>query len=310
MKVMVAGGTGLAGSAIVRAYERKDIQVTAIGRKTVDLLDRDATFEFVKRVKPDVIVDAAARVGGIVANDTYPVEFLADNLRIQNNLLEAAFVADVEKFVFLGSSCIYPRDCQQPIKEEYLLTGPLEPTNSAYAIAKIAGIELVNSFRKEYGRKWISLMPTNLYGPNDNFELQGSHVLPAFIRRFIQAKIADKQTEILWGTGNPTREFLHVDDLAEAVVFFQDRYDSSLHLNIGSGREISIRNLAELVAKAAQFQGKLQWDSSKPDGTPRKVLDSTKANNLGWSSQISLEDGVASTIDWYLGQLDNGSLRL
>ena len=233
MKVMVAGGTGLAGSAIVRAYERKGIQVTAIGRKTVDLLDRDATFEYVKRVKPDVIVDAAARVGGIVANDTYPVEFLADNIRIQNNLLEAAFVADVEKFVFLGSSCIYPRDCHQPIKEEYLLTGPLEPTNSAYAIAKIAGIELVNSFRKEYGRKWISLMPTNLYGPNDNFELQGSHVLPAFIRRFVQAKVADKQTEILWGTGNPTREFLHVDDLAEAVVFFQDKYDSSLHLNIG-----------------------------------------------------------------------------
>lgn len=307
---MVAGGTGLAGSAIVRAYERKGIQVNAIGRKSVDLLDRDATFEFIKRAKPDVIVDAAARVGGIVANDTYPVEFLADNLRIQNNLMEAAFAADVEKFIFLGSSCIYPRDCAQPIKEEYLLTGPLEPTNSAYAIAKIAGIELVNSFRKEYGRKWISLMPTNLYGPNDNFELQGSHVLPAFIRRFVQAKISNAQREVLWGTGNPTREFLHVDDLAEAVVYFQDRYDSSEHLNIGSGREISIKDLATLVATAAEFQGKLEWDSSKPDGTPRKVLDSTKANNLGWKAKISLEDGVASTIGWYSSQLENGSLRL
>jgi GDP-L-fucose synthase len=310
MKVMVAGGTGLAGSAIVRAYEGKGIQVNAIGRKSVDLLDRDATFEFIKRAKPDVIVNAAARVGGIVANDTYPVEFLADNLRIQNNLMEAAFAADVEKFIFLGSSCIYPRDCAQPIKEEYLLTGPLEPTNSAYAIAKIAGIELVNSFRKEYGRKWISLMPTNLYGPNDNFELQGSHVLPAFIRRFVQAKISNAQIEVLWGTGNPTREFLHVDDLAEAVVYFQDRYDSSEHLNIGSGREISIKDLATLVATAAEFQGKLEWDSSKPDGTPRKVLDSTKANNLGWKAKISLEDGVASTIGWYSSQLENGSLRL
>jgi GDP-L-fucose synthase len=310
MNVIVAGGTGLAGSAIVRAYERQGIHVTAIGRKSVDLLDRDATFDFIKRAKPDVIVDAAAKVGGIVANDTYPVEFLADNLRIQNNLLEAAFAADVEKFIFLGSSCIYPRDCQQPIKEEYLLTGPLEPTNSAYAIAKIAGIELVNSFRKEYGRKWISLMPTNLYGPNDNFELQGSHVLPAFIRRFVQAKIANFESETLWGTGKPTREFLHVDDLAEAVVYFQDSYDTSNHLNIGSGREISIKDLALLVASAANFQGKIDWDSSKPDGTPRKVLDSVKANNLGWKARISLEEGVASTIEWYLKQLDNGSLRL
>jgi GDP-L-fucose synthase len=310
MNVIVAGGTGLAGSAIVRAYERQGINVTAIGRKSVDLLDRDATFDFIKRAKPDVIVDAAAKVGGIVANDTYPVEFLADNLRIQNNLLEAAFAADVEKFIFLGSSCIYPRDCQQPIKEEYLLTGPLEPTNSAYAIAKIAGIELVNSFRKEYGRKWISLMPTNLYGPNDNFELQGSHVLPAFIRRFVQAKIANFESETLWGTGKPTREFLHVDDLAEAVVYFQDSYDTSDHLNIGSGREISIKELALLVASAANFQGKIDWDSSKPDGTPRKVLDSVKANNLGWKARISLEEGVASTVEWYLKQLDNGSLRL
>lgn len=310
MKVMVAGGTGLAGSAIAKAFMRNEVSVISLGRKDVDLLDREATFDFIRKVKPDVIVDAAARVGGIVANDNYPVEFLTDNLRIQNNLMEAAFAADVEKFIFLGSSCIYPRDCDQPIKEKYLLTGPLEPTNSAYAIAKIAGIELVNSFRKEYGRKWISLMPTNLYGPNDNFELQGSHVLPAFIRRFVQAKISNVQSEVLWGTGAPTREFLHVDDLAEAVVYFQEFYDSSEHLNIGSGREISIKDLAFLVADAAGFKGNLEWDSTRPDGTPRKVLDSTKANELGWRSKISLEEGVASTIEWYLENLKNGRLRL
>lgn len=310
MKVMVAGGTGLAGSAIAKAFMRNEVSVISLGRKDVDLLDREATFDFIRKVKPDVIVDAAARVGGIVANDNYPVEFLTDNLRIQNNLMEAAFAADVEKFIFLGSSCIYPRDCDQPIKEKYLLTGPLEPTNSAYAIAKIAGIELVNSFRKEYGRKWISLMPTNLYGPNDNFELQGSHVLPAFIRRFVQAKISNVQSEVLWGTGAPTREFLHVDDLAEAVVYFQEFYDSSEHLNIGSGREISIKDLAFLVADAAGFKGNLEWDSTRPDGTPRKVLDSTKANELGWRSKISLEEGVASTIGWYLENLKNGRLRL
>ena len=299
MTIVVAGATGLAGSAIVRAFESAGREVVGINRSVVNLLDSDATSSFIKKVKPTLIVDAAAKVGGIGANNTYPVEFLADNLRIQSNLMQAAHAADVENFVFLGSSCIYPRDCAQPIKEEYLLTGPLEETNSAYAIAKIAGIELIKSFRKEYGRKWISLMPTNLYGPNDNFELKGSHVLPAFIRRFIEAVENNASKEILWGTGAPMREFLHVDDLASAVVVASEKYNSPVHLNIGSGEDLTIKALAELVAELAGFNGEIAWDSSKPDGTPRKVLDVTKAKSLGWSPKISLRDGIASTIEWY-----------
>ena len=299
MTIVVAGATGLAGSAIVRAFESAGREVVGINRSVVNLLDSDATSAFIKKVKPTLIVDAAAKVGGIGANNTYPVEFLADNLRIQSNLMQAAHAADVENFVFLGSSCIYPRDCAQPIKEEYLLTGPLEETNSAYAIAKIAGIELIKSFRKEYGRKWISLMPTNLYGPNDNFELKGSHVLPAFIRRFIEAVESNASKEILWGTGAPMREFLHVDDLASAVVAASEKYNSPVHLNIGSGEDLTIKALAELVAELAGFKGEIAWDSSKPDGTPRKVLDVTKVKSLGWSPKISLRDGIASTIEWY-----------
>jgi GDP-L-fucose synthase len=299
MTIVVAGATGLAGSAIVRAFESAGREVVGINRSVVNLLDSDATSAFIKKVKPTLIVDAAAKVGGIGANSTYPVEFLADNLRIQSNLMQAAHAADVENFVFLGSSCIYPRDCAQPIKEEYLLTGPLEETNSAYAIAKIAGIELIKSFRKEYGRKWISLMPTNLYGPNDNFELKGSHVLPAFIRRFVEAVENNASKEILWGTGAPMREFLHVDDLAAAVVVASEKYNSPVHLNIGSGEDLTIKALAELVAELAGFKGEIAWDSSKPDGTPRKVLDVTKVKSLGWSPKISLRDGIASTIEWY-----------
>lgn len=299
MTIVVAGATGLAGSAIVRAFESAGREVVGINRSVVNLLDSDATSAFIKKVKPTLIVDAAAKVGGIGANNTYPVEFLADNLRIQSNLMQAAHAADVENFVFLGSSCIYPRDCAQPIKEEYLLTGPLEETNSAYAIAKIAGIELIKSFRKEYGRKWISVMPTNLYGPNDNFELKGSHVLPAFIRRFVEAVENNASKEILWGTGAPMREFLHVDDLASAVVVASEKYNSPVHLNIGSGEDLTIKALAELVAELAGFKGEIAWDSSKPDGTPRKVLDVTKAKSLGWSPKISLRDGIASTIEWY-----------
>jgi GDP-L-fucose synthase len=246
-----------------------------------------------------MVIDAAARVGGIGANNAFPVEFLTDNIRIQSNLMDAAHEAKVGRFIFLGSSCIYPRDCAQPIKEEYLMTGPLETTNSAYAIAKIAGIELINSYRKEYGHKWISLMPTNLYGPNDNFELQGSHVLPAFIRRFVEATVKNAPTETLWGTGAPKREFLHVDDLANAVLIASEKYDSSMHLNIGSGQDLSIKELAELVADIAGYKGEIKWDSSKPDGTPRKVLDVTKAKSLGWSPAISLRDGIASAMNWY-----------
>ena len=309
MTIVVAGGTGLAGSAIVRAYEAAGNEVIAVSRKVVDLLDRDATFNFIKDVKPSLIVDAAAKVGGIGANNSFPVEFLADNVRIQSNLMEAAHAADVEKFIFLGSSCIYPRDCAQPIKEEYLLTGPLEETNSAYAVAKIAGIELIKSFRKEYGRTWISLMPTNLYGINDNFELQGSHVLPAFIRRFVEAAEKKAPIETLWGTGSPKREFLHVDDLAAAVVHLGNNYNSSEHINIGTGEDLTIKELAELVAELAGFEGELTWDSSKPDGTPRKVLDVSKAKALGWAPQISLRDGIASTIAWYKDATAKGEVR-
>ena len=309
MTIVVAGGTGLAGSAIVRAYQGAGEEVIPLSRKVVDLLDRDATFAFIKEVKPSLIVDAAAKVGGIGANNSFPVEFLSDNVRIQSNLMEAAHAADVEKFIFLGSSCIYPRDCAQPIKEEYLLTGPLEETNSAYAVAKIAGIELIKSFRKEYGRAWISLMPTNLYGINDNFELQGSHVLPAFIRRFVEAAEKGAAVETLWGSGSPKREFLHVDDLAAAVVHLGKTYDSSEHLNIGTGEDLTIKELAELVAELAGFNGELAWDTTKPDGTPRKVLDVSKAKSLGWSPKISLRDGIASTIDWYRNATANGEAR-
>lgn len=299
MTIVVAGATGLAGSAIVRAFEKAGKEVVGINRSIVDLLDLSATKKFLKDVAPSMVIDAAARVGGIGANNAFPVEFLTDNIRIQSNLMDAAHEAKVERFIFLGSSCIYPRDCAQPIKEEYLMTGPLETTNSAYAIAKIAGIELINSYRKEYGHKWISLMPTNLYGPNDNFELQGSHVLPAFIRRFVEATEKNAPTETLWGTGAPKREFLHVDDLANAVLIASEKYDSSMHLNIGSGQDLSIKELAELVAEIAGYKGEIKWDSSKPDGTPRKVLDVTKAKSLGWSPAISLRDGIASAMNWY-----------
>jgi GDP-L-fucose synthase len=309
MTIVVAGSTGLAGSAIVRAYEKTGAQVIGINRSVCDLLDRDATLEFIKKFKPSVVIDAAAKVGGIGANNAFPVEFLADNVRIQSNLMEAAHAADVEKFIFLGSSCIYPRDSAQPIKEEYLLNGPLEETNSAYAIAKIAGIELIKSFRKEYGRKWISLMPTNLYGPNDNFELKGSHVLPALIRRFVEATEAGRETETLWGTGSPMREFLHVDDLASAVVLAGEKYDSSVHMNIGSGEDLTIKSLAELVAELAGFSGNIAWDSSKPDGTPRKVLDVNKIKSLGWEPAISLRDGIAATISWYKDATAKGVSR-
>jgi GDP-L-fucose synthase len=256
-----------------------------------------------------LIVDAAAMVGGIGANNAYPVKFLSDNLTIQGNLMHAAHKAKVPNFVFLGSSCIYPRDCAQPIKEEYLMTGPLEETNSAYAIAKIAGIELINSYRKEYGTHWISLMPTNLYGPKDNFDLTTSHVMPAFIRRFVEATESGAEKVTLWGSGKPLREFLHVDDLAQAVMVASEKYDSSLHLNVGSGEDLSIKNLAERVAAAAGFTGAIRWDSSKPDGTPRKVLDVSRIKALGWKPTITLEDGIASTITWYKEASARGEVR-
>jgi GDP-L-fucose synthase len=309
MTVIVAGSTGLAGSAIVKAFESKGHSVIGINRSVVDLMDAKSTVDFIAKTKPSLIVDAAAMVGGIGANNAYPVKFLSDNLTIQGNLMHAAHKAKVPNFVFLGSSCIYPRDCAQPIKEEYLMTGPLEETNSAYAIAKIAGIELINSYRKEYGTHWISLMPTNLYGPKDNFDLTTSHVMPAFIRRFVEATESGAEKVTLWGSGKPLREFLHVDDLAQAVMVASEKYDSSLHLNVGSGEDLSIKNLAERVAAAAGFTGAIRWDSSKPDGTPRKVLDVSRIKALGWKPTITLEDGIASTITWYKEASARGEVR-
>ena len=300
MTILVAGGSGLVGSAIVRELKRLNQVVVGISSKDVDLLDRDKTFEFITNLKPTTIIDCAAKVGGIGGNNSYPVEFLSQNLQIQSNLMDAAHAAKVSKFVFLGSSCIYPRDCAQPIKEEYLLTGALEQTNSAYAVAKIAGIELIKSYRKEYGYKWISVMPTNMYGPNDNFDLENGHVLPVLIRKFIEAKRSGSGKVILWGSGSPLREFLHVDDLAKAVLLCMDKYDDSKQINVGSGQEVSIKDLADKISKAVGFNGEISWDSSKPDGTMRKVLDSSKIANLGWKPLISLDQGIASTVEWYL----------
>jgi GDP-L-fucose synthase len=299
MTILVAGGTGLAGSAILRELERVNKKVIGISSKDVNLLDRAKTFSYVKDLKPIAIIDAAAKVGGVGSNNAYPVEFLTQNLQIQSNLMDAAHEAKVEKFVFLGSSCIYPRDCAQPIKEDYLLTGELEQTNSAYAIAKIAGIELIKSYRKEYGYSWISVMPTNLYGTNDNFDLENSHVLPALIRKFVEAKRNNSSEVVLWGSGNPLREFLHVDDLAKAVLVCLEKYDDSQQINIGSGDEISIKDLGQKIANLTGFTGKVVWDSNRPDGTPRKVLDSTKINKLGWKAAITLDQGIAATVEWY-----------
>jgi GDP-L-fucose synthase len=300
MTILVAGGSGLVGSAIVRELKRLNQDVIGISSKDVNLLDREKTFEFINNLKPTAIIDSAAKVGGIGGNNSYPVEFLSQNLQIQLNLMDAAHAAKVSKFVFLGSSCIYPRDCSQPIKEEYLLTGELEQTNSAYAVAKIAGIELIKSYRKEYGHKWISVMPTNMYGPNDNFDLENGHVLPVLIRKFIEAKRSGSGIVTLWGSGSPLREFLHVDDLAKAVVLCMDKYDDSKQINIGSGQEVSIKDLADKISKAVGFSGEIIWDSSKPDGTMRKVLDSSKMDKLGWKPLISLDQGIVSTVEWYL----------
>ena len=299
MTILVAGGTGLAGSAIVRELERANKKVIGISSKDVNLLDRAKTFSYIKDLKPNIIIDAAAKVGGVGSNNAYPVEFLSQNLQIQSNLMDAAHKVKVEKFVFLGSSCIYPRNCAQPIKEDYLLTGELEQTNSAYAIAKIAGIELIKSYRKEYGYSWISVMPTNLYGPNDSFDLENSHVLPALIRKFVEAQRNNSPEVVLWGSGTPLREFLHVDDLAKAILVCLEKYDDSQQINIGSGDEISIRDLGQKIANLTGFTGKVVWDSNRPDGTPRKVLDSTKINKLGWKAAITLDQGMAATVEWY-----------
>ena len=300
MTILVAGATGLAGSAIVKELTRIGRPVVGISSKDVDLLDRTATFNYLNKLKPNVVIDAAAKVGGISANNNYPVEFLSENIRIQTNLIDAAHSTKVEKFVFLASSCVYPKSCPQPIKEEYVLTGALESTNSAYAIAKLAGIELIKAYRKEFGRRWISVMPTNLYGPNDNFDLESSHVFPALIRKFIEAKKSSARSVDLWGTGKPRREFLHVDDLAKVIIVCLDKYDSDIHINIGTGIDITIKDLAEKIAEVTGFTGKIIWDTTREDGTPQKVLDIEKITNLGWKPTINLDQGIKLTVEWYL----------
>lgn len=299
MSIVVAGHTGLVGSAIYEALQTRNESVVGINSSVVNLLNRDATFEFIQDLKPQMVIDCAAIVGGIGANNEYPVDFLSKNLQIQNNLMDAAHVADVERFVFLGSSCIYPRECNQPIKEELLLTGPLEKTNSAYAVAKIAGIELIKSYRKQFKRRWISLMPTNIYGPRDNFNLETGHVLPALINRFVSARRAGIKSVTLWGTGSPMREFLYSTDLADAVLIAAEKYDDEMHLNVGTGHDLSIKALGEIIAGAAGFEGDILWDRSKPDGTPRKVLDVSRLFALGWKPKVELDRGIAETIQWF-----------
>lgn len=299
-RIWVAGHKGMVGSAIVRQLRQRDVDVLSVDKATVDLRDQAAVGRWMKANRPDIVILAAAKVGGILANDAYPADFLFDNLAIQTNIIHAAHLEDVDRLVFLGSSCVYPKFAPQPIKEEALLTGPLEATNQWYAIAKIAGIKMCQAYRKQFGRKYISVMPCNLYGPNDNFNLQTSHVLPALMRKFHEAKEKGLDEVVVWGTGAPLREFLHVDDLARGVAFCMDRYDGDEPINCGAGDEVSIRQLAEIVASAVGFDGRLVFDVSKPDGTPRKLMDSSRLAALGWQPAISLADGVQSTYEWFV----------
>lgn len=302
MKIYVAGHKGLVGSALVRAIEQSGHTWIGATRQELDLLDRKAVFEFVAATKPDAIIIAAAKVGGILANKTFPVEFLSENLQIETNLIDAAHAARTPKLLFLGSSCIYPKLAPQPLKEEYLLTGPLEETNEPYALAKIAGLKLVQAYRRQHGLHWISAMPTNLYGPGDNFSPEGSHVLPALIRRFHEAKLSGASAVTVWGSGKPLREFLHVDDLAAACLVLLEKYDEDVAVNVGSSKEISIAELAKLVSKVVGYRGQIDFDSSKPDGTPRKLLENSRLATLGWAPKISLHEGIETTYDWFLSK--------
>ena len=301
LTVYVAGHNGLVGSALWRALEGVGAgRLVGFRSSELDLRDRQATFDALHEAKPDIIIDAAAKVGGIMANSTYPVEFQRDNMLIQTNVMDAAHDIGIDRLLFLGSSCIYPRHATQPIRESSLMTGPLEPTNQAYAMAKISGIFYIEAHREQYGRHWISAMPTNLYGPRDNFDLESSHVLPAFIRRFHEAKVSGAPSVTVWGTGSPRREFLHVDDLAQACLVLLEKYDSAETINIGWGDDLPIKELAETVADVIGYTGTIEWDTSKPDGMPRKLLDTSRINALGWKPQITLRDGLASTYQWYL----------
>jgi GDP-L-fucose synthase len=310
LNIYVAGHKGLVGSALVRRIESVG-KHTWIGatRDELDLCDRNAVFDFIRQHRPDGVIIAAAKVGGIVANRDYPVEFLSENVQVQTNLMDAAHKFDVENLVFLGSSCIYPKFAPQPINEDSLLTGPLEETNEAYAIAKIAGVKLVQAYRKEFGRKWTSAMPTNLYGPGDNFDPQSSHVLPALLRKFHEASLSGEKSVTLWGSGSPRREFLHVDDLAKAVLFLLQGYDGATAINVGTGVDLEISELAGLIAQVTGFGGQINWDTSKPDGTPQKLLDVGRINNLGWTSEIALDQGLRTTYDWFVNALAAGNLR-
>ena len=299
-KIYIAGHRGMVGSACWRALEAKGY-TNLIGRtsKELDLRDQKAVEDFIRTEKPVAIIDAAAKVGGILANDTYPYEFLMDNMLIQNNLIRSAHENDVPKFIFLGSSCIYPKFAPQPLKEEYLLTDSLEPTNEWYAIAKISGVKLIEALRKEYGRDYVSLMPTNLYGPNDNFDLKSSHVLPAMIRKFHEAKLNGNTPVKLWGTGSPMREFLHVDDLGQAVLFaLENKLDEHLY-NVGTGMDLTIKELATLIQSKVGHKGEIIWDSTKPDGTPRKLMDNSKIQMQGWKAKIEISTGVETVYNWF-----------
>jgi len=299
-KIWVAGHRGMVGSAIVRSLASENCEVITAGRDRVDLLDQAQTHKWIARNKPDAVFLAAAKVGGIYANDTYPAEFIYNNLMIESNIIHGSYLAGVEKLVFLGSSCIYPKMAQQPMKEEALLTGPLEATNEWYAIAKIAGIKMCQAYRRQYGCDFISAMPTNLYGPCDNYDEKDSHVIAALIQKAHRAKLAGDSSMELWGTGTPLREFLFVDDLAAALVFLLKNYSDEPHVNVGSGIEHTIKELAEHIAKTVGFEGEFTFDADKPDGTARKLMDSSRIESMGWKASTSLEDGLNAAYQWYL----------
>ena len=305
-KIYIAGHNGLVGSAIFRKLKGQDYtNIITASRQELDLLNQQSTLEFFEKHQPDYVFITAAKVGGIIANRDFPAEFIYQNLQIQNNIIHSAHLSKVTKLLFLGSSCIYPKMAKQPIKEEYLLTGPLEITNEAYAIAKIAGLTMTQKYNEQYGDKFISAMPTNLYGPGDNFHPEHSHVIPGLIRKFIEAKESNSENVTIWGSGKPMREFLFIDDLAEGLIFLMKNYEKPEHINIGTGVDVTIRELAELIKKITDFKGELEFDTSKPDGTPRKVMDVSKINNLGWTANTSLEQGLKLTIDWFIKNREN-----
>jgi len=305
-KIYIAGHRGMVGSAVWRSLKSKGYS-NLIGKTSteLDLRNQQAVNDFYDQEKPEIVIDAAAKVGGILANNDYPYQFLMENLQIQNNLIDGAFQIDVKKFIFLGSSCIYPKFAPQPLKEEYLLTDSLEPTNEWYALAKISGVKACESIRKQYCKDYVSLMPTNLYGSHDNFDLKTSHVLPAMIRKFHEAKINNNAPVTLWGSGTPMREFLHVNDMAEAVVFALENQLTSNLYNIGTGKDVTIKELAETIQRVIGYQGQIIWDASKPDGTPRKLMDVSKMKAMGWQYSTELEDGIKNTYQWFLENIDS-----